>query len=204
MEAMASRKSSSGEPPLPTTDRLNDDERRMFERELAGVRPWRRGPSRISQADFQDLPPHPPVATGAMPKPAQPSDDLHVEREPDGSVGLAFGVSRQTLSALRRGEFPFEARCDLHKLHAEPARRRLQDFVAECARRGLRAALVICGRGLHSGPDGPVLATVVSETLAQPPARRHILAFAPASAAQGGAGAVAVLFRRSPGPVEPR
>jgi len=168
----------------------------MFEREFAGVRPLRHGANRISAVDFEDVPPRSPVASPAEP-PIAPAHDLQVERGPEGTVGLSFGVSRETLAALRRGEFGFAARCDLHKLHAEVARRKLYAFVTECARRGVRAALVICGRGLHSGPDGPVLASVVADALAKPPARQHVLAFAPAMAGHGGEGAIAILFRRA-------
>jgi DNA-nicking Smr family endonuclease len=178
--------------------RPDEDERRMFERAFSDVHPWRRGANRISQVDFEARPvasdPGLPSAAGRN---AQPhAHDLQVEAQADGTVGTAFGVSKETVADLRRGHFKFEARCDLHKLHAEVARRKLHVFVEECVRRNLHAVLVICGRGLHSGPEGPVLASVVTDALVRSASRQHILAFAPAAAEQGGQGAVAILFRR--------
>jgi DNA-nicking Smr family endonuclease len=169
----------------------------LFERELAGVQPWRRGADRISAVDFENLPV--PVAK-ARPLPATKpatSPDLHVEQGPEGGFGAAFGVSKELIGELRRGHLGFAARCDLHKLRAEAARRKLQVFIDGCVCRSLRTGLVICGRGLHSGPEGPVLARIVTEVLGRSPTCRHILAFAPAAAEQGGRGAIAILFRRS-------
>lgn len=199
---MAPRKTTSSDQPDAKGGSLDEDERRLFEREFADVRPWRRGANRISSVDFEASPDavgrNRPPATGRSPQ--QYDRDLQVEPQSDGVVGTAFGVSKETVAALRRGQFRFEARCDLHRLHAEAARQKLHVFVEECVRRNIHAALVICGRGLHSGPDGPVLATVVTEALGRAPTGRHILAFTPAAAEQGGQGAVAVLFRRrSPG-----
>jgi DNA-nicking Smr family endonuclease len=186
---------SAGVPPTPAAE----DERQMLERELADVKPWRRGANRISAVDFvADTQPGQPQARPPLAPTGGGGEARHLDVAPDGASGLAFGVSKETVAALRRGDFEFEARCDLHKLHAEAARRKLGAFVQECLRRNLRAGLVICGRGLHSGPEGPVLAKVVTEVLAGPPARGHILAFAPAAARHGGSGAIAVLFRRRP------
>lgn len=203
IRAVAPRKPSSGNQPDVNGPRPEEDERRMFEREFADVRPWRRGADRIPQVDLAspDLSgPSRPALPGRTSQPA--AHALAVEAQADGAVGLAFGVSRETVAALRRGQFKFEARCDLHKLHADAARRRLHGFVLECVRRHLHAGLVICGRGLHSGPDGPILANVVTEALAHPPCSQHILAFTPAAAGQGGQGAVAVMFRRTASPAK--
>jgi DNA-nicking Smr family endonuclease len=188
---MAPRK-PTGRDPADGIPPPEDDERSLFERELADVRPLRPGANRISALDFEDSPAR--SAPRAAPTAVH---DLQVERGPEGIVGLAFGVSRETLAALRRGEFGFEARCDLHKLRAELAARKLNAFIAECGRRDVRAGLVICGRGLHSGPNGPVLASVAAEVLAKAPAKQHVLAFAPAASDHGGTGAIAVLFRRT-------
>jgi DNA-nicking Smr family endonuclease len=173
---------------------LAEDERKLFEREFAGVVPLRRGADRISAIDFEDA----PAATRSDAKPAaRKSPDIHVERRSDGAIGIAFGVSQATIAALARGELgSFEARCDLHKLRAPAAERKLDAFVRECVRRNVRAGLVICGRGLHSGPEGPILTGIVTDVLGRPPASEHVLAFTPTVPKQGGAGAIAVLFRR--------
>lgn len=172
----------------------DEADRRLFERELSDVRPWRRGSSRISAVDFE---PAPAPSRKTQPPAKAAASALSLENGPDGAVGTAFGVSRETVADLRHGRFGFSARCDLHKLHAEAARRKLQAFVDTCVRQGLRTGLVICGRGLHSGPDGPVLAGVVNQALARLPVCRHVLAFSPAASEHGGPGAIAILFRRT-------
>lgn len=193
---MVSGKPTGG---LPSEGNAREDEaRRMFEREYAGVKPLRRGGDRISSADFGYGRARKPGARRTAEAP--PGRGLQVEVRQDGTVGWAFGVSRRTLSSLGRGEPRPEAVCDLHKLHVEAARRRLRGFVEECVRKQARVALVICGRGLHSGPEGPVLAKLVAETLASPPLADHVLAFSPAPPEQGGQGAMAVLFRRAAKP----
>ncbi len=119
-----------------------------------------------------------------------------VERRDGGLVGARAGVSRETLHFLARGEFLAEARCDLHGLRAEAAARRLESFIEESVARGRRAVLVICGRGLHSGPAGPVLLEVSSEVLGRSSAARHVQAFAATPPGRGGEGALMVLLRR--------
>jgi DNA-nicking Smr family endonuclease len=195
---MDARKRTKGAPEDANPVDQAEEERRMFERELVGVRPWRRGANRISSVDFEAVaaPEHRRPST-SLRSARRPGAAIQTEDDSNGMVGTAFGVSRQTARALELGEFVFEARCDLHRLHADAARRRLQQFVEDSARKGVRAALVICGRGLHSGPEGPIMVRLVAETLARPPIDRHILAFAPAPAQHGGVGAVAVLLRRA-------
>lgn len=119
-----------------------------------------------------------------------------MERRDGEITGARFGVSHETLRYLARGEFLAEARCDLHGLRAAAARQRLRGFIEESVARGRRAVLVVCGRGLHSGPTGPVLLDVASELLARSPVSRHVQAFASATPARGGEGALMVLLRR--------
>jgi DNA-nicking Smr family endonuclease len=192
---MPSRKPTEDSAPDADRARLAEDERKMFERELAGVRPLRRGPERVSAIDFDDVSASQSRQPQAKPAGGRPPA-VHVERRTDGVIGTAFGVSNATVAALARGELGFDARCDLHKLRAQAAQHKLHAFIQECVRRNLRAGLVICGRGLHSGPEGPILVEIVTDVLGKPPTSQHILAFTPTAQSQGGPGAIAVLFRR--------
>lgn len=192
---MAPGNPAKGSRPLPRPS--DEEERRLFERELAGVRPWRRGSNRVSAVDFEPEPAPAPAPKAQSWSRSAAASTLQVESGPDGAIGTAFGVSKETVADLRHGRFGFDARCDLHKLHAEAARRKLRAFVETSVGQGRRAGLVICGRGLHSGLDGPVLASVVTQALGSAPLNRHVLAFATAAAEHGGPGAIAVLFRRT-------
>ena len=57
-------------------------------------------------------------------------------------------------------DLPYEAQIDLHGLTAEEASVRLNQFVGECYKRGIRKILIIHGKGNHS-EDMPVLAGMV-------------------------------------------
>jgi DNA-nicking Smr family endonuclease len=186
---------SKRKPPLPPPAGLDDEGRRLFEREYAGVRPLTPGPARIPLVPNADR-----AQGGSAERPgsARQRPRLHVERCDGRVTGAAAGVSRETVRALGRGEPPAEATCDLHGLRAEAARARLERFIEESASRGRRVVLIVCGRGLHSGVQGPVLLELTIETLAGSSACRHVLAFTSASRGQGGEGALRVLLRHRP------
>lgn len=114
---------------------------------------------------------------------------------PDFSEEHSFArgfVGRRTMRELRRGKLAVQAELDLHGLTREQARLELQDFLEACATRRLRCVRVVHGKGLGSGPNGPVLKTAVNRWL-----RRwdDVAAFCPARQCDGGAGALYVLLR---------
>jgi DNA-nicking Smr family endonuclease len=172
---------------------LSEEERRLFEREFGDVVPLRKGADRVVLE-----------SGGSAPKVADPStkhasrmdDGLIVERVDGAITGASHGVSRETLRALARGDLGAESTCDLHGLGAEAARHRIQQFVRDSAGSGRRAVLVICGRGLHSGSDGPVLRDVAVSELCGRQASTYVLAFSTATPVRGGDGALAILLRR--------
>jgi DNA-nicking Smr family endonuclease len=119
--------------------------------------------------------------------------------------GLARGVDRRHLDALRRGEIEEEAELDLHGLSARDARAALRAALDEAWSGGLRCVRIVHGRGRHS-EQGPVLKASLADWLAEPPLDARVMAFAPAAGRAGGAGATLVLLRRrrklryAPGP----
>jgi DNA-nicking Smr family endonuclease len=78
----------------------------------------------------------------------------------------------------------------------DAAARALQSFVTTSRATGARSLLVITGRGLRSGVDGPVVKERVIAALASPPLAGAVLAFSTAPPSLGGAGALLVLLRR--------
>jgi len=172
---------------------LSEADRALLEREFAHVRPLRGGPGRVVP-DFEVIEKQRVAAPGKLPQPAA-KPGLHIEAEGTAVSGASYGVSRQTLRELRRGEMPVKATLDLHGLHAEQARHRLQGFVEESVRQGRRAVAVICGKGKHSGPEGPILRQIAVETLAAQPG--GVLAFTSAAPAQGGDGVLLLLLRHA-------
>ena len=172
---------------------LSAEERRLFEREFAGVEPLRKGANRVLPESGGEA--RKAMATRSL-RGSRKDEALVVERQGGIITGASHGVSRETLRALARGEIRAESTCDLHGLGAEAAGRRIQQFVRQSASAGRRAVLIICGRGLHSGCAGPVLRDVAVDVLCSCQARAHVLAFSTATPARGGDGALAILLRR--------
>ena len=107
---------------------------------------------------------------------------------------LRSGVSRQTLKQLRRGHWNTDDQLDLHGFTRDEALRELDVFLDTCCTRGFRCVHIIHGKGLNSKNREPVLKALVRSQLKQ---HSYVLAFCQASPADGGSGAVVVLFKSS-------
>jgi len=108
-------------------------------------------------------------------------------------LGYAPGLDRRTFRQLRRGRLTPELTLDLHGMRRARARTALQQEVRR-PRNTREVLLVVHGRGHHSS-RGPVLRAALAEWLAEPAIAEHVLAFAPARAHDGGAGATLLLLR---------
>jgi DNA-nicking Smr family endonuclease len=112
----------------------------------------------------------------------------------EGSVaGLDAGLVR----GLKRGDFPVEARLDLHGLTRDEARGAVERFLRQERLGGRRCVLLVHGRGRHSESQLPVLKEALHGWLAAGEFGRSVLAFASARPADGGGGALYVLLRRA-------
>lgn len=100
-------------------------------------------------------------------------------------------LPRRLTDRLRRGEFAVADEIDLHGLSALEARAALRDFLAAALRRRLTCVRIVHGKGLRSGPRGPVLKHAVNTWLRKVDA---VIAFASAPRRDGGTGAVYVLL----------
>jgi DNA-nicking Smr family endonuclease len=108
----------------------------------------------------------------------------------------AADIRKSGLKSLQRGRVRVDASLDLHGLTAEAARRRLQQVLDEARAERLRCVRIVHGKGLRSGPAGPVLKTLVHATLRS---YDGIGAFTDAPPAGGGSGATIVLLSVSRG-----
>lgn len=70
--------------------------------------------------------------------------------------------SREYLHALKP-----EARIDLHGLTRDEAWEKLNVFVGDCKRRGLRKIIIVHGKGIHSTGSDPVLGPMVRSFIEQ-------------------------------------
>ena len=110
--------------------------------------------------------------------------------------GYATGLDELIMNRLREGQFSPEAHLDLHGLTAVQAFETLRDFIRDSWFKGLRAVLLVPGRGKNS-PDGQgVLRRKLQSWLTQDPFKRVVLAFCTARPVDGGPGSVYVLLRK--------
>ncbi|WP_417517563.1 DNA endonuclease SmrA [Marinobacter sp.] len=104
--------------------------------------------------------------------------------------GIQHGVFRK----FRLGQYPIEARLDLHRMTVEQARRDVFRFIGDCVRYGLRSVIILHGKG-ERNPDG--VAQLKSYLAKWLPELADVLAFHSAQKHHGGTGAVYVMVRKS-------
>lgn len=103
--------------------------------------------------------------------------------------GIQNGVFRK----LRLGQYPLEARLDLHRMTVEQARKEVFQFIGDCVRYGLRSVIILHGKG-ERNPDG--VAHLKSHLAKWLPELPNVLAYHSAQKRHGGAGAVYVMVRK--------
>lgn len=130
-------------------------------------------------------PPAPAERTKPPRQPARPTQRL----DPLGPVD----IDRSSWRRLRRGQYPVEARLDLHGLTQAQAHDAVAGFLAISQAQRRRCVLVITGRG---APTGGTLRAMTPRWLDEPPNRQRVLAYATAQRHHGGEGAIYVLLRR--------
>jgi DNA-nicking Smr family endonuclease len=102
-------------------------------------------------------------------------------------------VPLRVLKDLRGGKYSIQNELDLHGLTANEARVMLRKFMADVLLDGHRCVRIVHGKGLRSGPGGPVLKVKLNKWL---PQWEQVLAFTSAPARDGGTGALYVLLAR--------
>ena len=169
-----------------------DDDPNAFRRAMAGVRPLPRRPAAPAQ-------PHPRSIAGLSRAGRQDllreshaiaADSAALKADDEPTFRRTY-VRDEALRKLKRGQFTVEAEIDLHGLRQHAAQEALRRFLNDCVHRGLRCVRVVHGKGLRSGPGGPVLKPIVHHWLRKV---ENVAAFAAARPADGGSGAVYVLL----------
>lgn len=179
----------------------NDEEHDAFRQAMRGVKPLQVA----GQAPGQKPQPRRPRARFARAERAAVlADSLAVPADPLAPV-IESGeeiswrgprISPAIFRRLRRGDYRVDAELDLHGLTQLQARTALAAFLAEAIDARLRVVRIVHGKGLRSGTRGPVLRTMVNESLRKIAA---VLAFASAREVDGGTGACLVLLAKPAG-----
>jgi DNA-nicking Smr family endonuclease len=164
--------------------------------------------TRIEDGHGSVAPPPPRGATEAFWHPDLDAlDELYALVRGDGPFDLSdgdefvegrvAGLDVQIVKKLRRGEFAVQGHVDLHGMTRDEAKREVEGFLRASRNAGKRCVVVVHGRGLHSKDQLPVLKDALRTWLSTARFARHVLAFATARPADGGAGALYVLLRRA-------
>jgi len=193
---------SSPPPPQPVED---DDDLELFFRAVSDVRPL--------APDAQVKPPAGASATVPLPvavrarrfeeedrtlflKALEGLEVRFEEELPDESDSLR-PISASRLKQLKQGTIRITLELDLHGMTRDEALVSLDHFIGGAWRRGMKAVLVITGKGNNS-PGEPVLQAAVAGWL-RVQGKKTVVEFAPAPPQMGGTGAF-VVFLRENGP----
>lgn len=174
------------------------DERLSFLEEMKDVRRIRK-PNRADVKTPKELTPgHLERQRSAMEQPLRDRNPLTSDMvEPltahDVLSWQRPGVQHGVFRKLRLGQYPLEARLDLHRMTVEEARREVFGFVSDCVRHGLRSVIILHGKG-ERNPDG--IAQLKSYIAKWLPELNDVLAFHSAQKRHGGTGAVYVMIRK--------
>jgi DNA-nicking Smr family endonuclease len=171
----------------------DEDETALFREAIRGVKPLKRaapmlheGPKPRARARFAR-----PDRAQVLEEILHGSPDEPELSAADPSRFARPGVSPATLRKLRRGQYRVEAELDLHGLTQNAAKMQLHEFLLAAIHRDARCVRIVHGKGLRSGPNGPVLRQQVNSVLRR---TRQVLAFTSARQVDGGTGAVYVLL----------
>ncbi|EQD52796.1 Smr protein/MutS2 [mine drainage metagenome] len=103
------------------------------------------------------------------------------------------GVQKRVLEQLKRGQITIKAVLDLHGLTLDEALAQLGEFIDAKRHAEITSVLIVHGKGLRSGSQGPILRPAIQKWLTL---RQDVLAFATARQCDGGSGATYVLLKR--------
>jgi DNA-nicking Smr family endonuclease len=188
-------------PPAADPDPPPATEQDLWASATAGVRPIERGAERVAPPAPRGAPEafwHPDLeavdALRALVSGDAPFDLADSDEFIEGKVA---GLDHTLVRKLRRGDFAVQAHVDLHGMTRDQAKRAVEGFLRSSRSAGKRCVLVVHGRGLHSKDQLPVLKDALRTWLSTARFGRHVLAFATARPADGGAGAIYVLLRRA-------
>jgi DNA-nicking Smr family endonuclease len=179
----------------------NDDEKRLFDRAMADVKPIRTN----KRCPNDPTPKANPVCSDDDDQEViDKLEDLvsrgkgfKVSLTPEYIEGITNGESHHILKRLHQGHFAVQDHIDLHGFTIIEAQKAFDRFLHRSITHGMRTLLIVHGRGLSS-PVGPVIKNHVSKWLTSGPWAKWVMAFASARACDGGTGATYVLLRNRP------
>lgn len=86
-----------------------------------------------------------------------------------------------------------EAHLDLHGLHQDEATEKLDYFIGDCKRRGIKKVMIIHGKGIHTSGTDPVLGELVRRFIERD--KRCGMSGHPKTKQEGGTGATWIILK---------
>lgn len=170
-------------------------EANLFRESVGEVKPLN-APPRVEPPPQNPLPiPHQRIADDEAVMYESLSDEFSIDTLLETDEALSYarsGIGPDVLRKLRGGEWVIQGQLDLHGLRTDDAREAVALFLRESVRRGFRCVRIIHGKGLGSGPRGPVLKQAVNVILRR---TENVVAFCSANQRDGGTGAIYVLLQ---------
>ena len=166
---------------------LRPDEVKVWAVVARTVRP---APGRV----VPEIPPEPePLAPPSQAAPTSPLASRPKPVHPRPIMTAPDGIEPGRKRRIARARDPIEARLDLHGMDQDRARAALHAFLRRAHDDGLRAVLVITGKGVEG--DG-ILKRRAPDWLAEPTVRPFIAGVSPAERRHGGEGALYIALKR--------
>ncbi len=175
---------------------ISEEERQLFRQSVAGAKPIKAKKKPVSRR----AKPAPRARFADAERRAVLEESLRLDvQDTDTFTGDELwyakpGVQHALMRKLRRGQFSTRAELDLHGLRSEDARVAVAEFLYDAAQQNFRCVRIVHGKGLGSGPKGPVIKQKLGGWLRQ---RKNVLAFCSARPMDGGSGALYVLLGKS-------
>ncbi len=180
-----------------TDDSLSDEDKALFRESMRSVKPLKESASKNSDKSPPTKAPIKKERSIQLNKQEKQyflsdfiSDSVHSHSVLSYSQA---SLPTKRFKALKNGQIEWEARLDLHGLHAEAAKVALCHFINTQTANNKRCLLIIHGKGGQEGAP-PIIKNLVNRWL---PQIEEILAFHSALAKDGGHGAVYVLLKRT-------
>jgi DNA-nicking Smr family endonuclease len=171
----------------------SEEDSRLFRETVKGVKPLR-AKKKVAPSKRKPLP---RARFADDERRAVLEESLRLDLQDDGVFSgedlwyARDGVQHALMRKLRRGQYSPRAELDLHGMRSEDARVAVAEFLHEASLRNYRCVRIIHGKGLGSGPKGPVIKQKLGGWLRQ---RKQVLAFCSARPVDGGTGAMYVLL----------
>jgi DNA-nicking Smr family endonuclease len=188
------------EPPIRKNEPIPDDDERLLNEAMEGVRIIRKRGNRVrakSQTSIASSPGKESEEDRLLQSILSDGSLINVTNLPEYMEGYAEGVNPLVMEKLRNGEFSVQQVVDLHGLSIESARETFEFFLSVAIRNNLKCIKVIHGRGLKSKRE-PIIKDYLKTWIVRAMHRKWVIAFSNAIMPDGGPGATYILLRNKP------